>query len=600
VRRSFGLFSEREKWRIFFVSVSQVILAVLDLLAVGIVGILAALSVTGVQSSRPGNRVSTALNVLHLDGYSFQHQIAILGVIAALLLIVKTLVSGFLTKNILIFLSNCGATVSTNLIAGLFAQPLRKIEERTLQENLYFSTVGVSAIVNGIVGSAINLVTDISLMIILSAGLFLVDPVLAVASILIFSIIGIGMYLLQHKKAHALGSQYATKSITGNEKFLEALASFRETFVRNTQENYLKIIRANRYELGKIDAELTFLPNVGKYVIEIATVLAAIILCALQFSMEDATHAIATLSVFLAAGARIAPAVLRIQNSMLRMKSSAGAAIPALEMIEDFRQPDSTYFSVQQILDIEHLNFNQEVLIEEVHFKYDNNTDDTLNGISLQISPGETVAFVGPSGAGKSTLVDLMLGIAKPSQGQIRISGCSPEEAVKKWPGAIGYVPQEIYIKDGSILENVTMGYEIDQTMYPLINKSLEVAHLLEFVENLPEGLNAYVGEKGSRLSGGQRQRLGIARALFTSPGILVLDEATSSLDGQSEAEISDSISDLKGKVAVVIIAHRLSTIRNVEKIYYLDKGKILASGTFEEIRRAIPDFNTQANLMGL
>ena len=175
-----------------------------------------------------------------------------------------------------------------------------------------------------------------------------------------------------------------------------------------------------------------------------------------------------------------------------------------------------------------------------------------------------------------------------------------PLDALNKWPGAAAYVPQDVVLSNGSIRENVGLGYPKDVATDAMVLNALRVAHLDEFVKGLSEGLDTQIGERGAKISGGQRQRLGIARAMFTRPHLLVLDEATSALDGETEAAISDAIHELRGSTTVVMIAHRLSTVRNADIVVYLDKGRILAQGTFDEVREAVPDFDRQAKLMGL
>ena len=208
--------------------------------------------------------------------------------------------------------------------------------------------------------------------------------------------------------------------------------------------------------------------------------------------------------------------------------------------------------------------------------------------------------MVGPSGAGKTTLVDLILGVLRPDEGEIKLSGHSPSVAIETWPGALAYVPQDVMISNGTVRNNVALGFPIEEATNELVNDALRIGQLIEFVEQLPEGLDTYVGDRGTRISGGQRQRLGIARAMFTKPHFLVLDEATSSLDGETEANISDSIQSMRGLVTVVMIAHRLSSVRHADVVLYLEAGEILASGTFEEVRNKIPNFDKQAQLMGL
>ena len=184
--------------------------------------------------------------------------------------------------------------------------------------------------------------------------------------------------------------------------------------------------------------------------------------------------------------------------------------------------------------------------------------------------------------------------------GLVSIAGKLPLEAIATWPGSISYVPQDVTISNGTFRENVGLGYPVEVATDELVWSALEVAQLADFVRKLPQGLDTPVGERGTKISGGQRQRLGIARAMFTQPKLLVLDEATSSLDGQTEADISGAIQSLKGSVTVIMIAHRLSTVRNADQVVYMEKGKILAKGTFEEVRAAVPDFDSQAKLMGL
>jgi len=244
--------------------------------------------------------------------------------------------------------------------------------------------------------------------------------------------------------------------------------------------------------------------------------------------------------------------------------------------------------------------FEANIEIEKVGFKYDDNLHQTLKMIDMEVNNGQIVAIVGKSGVGKTTLVDLILGVLRPTSGEIRIGGLTPLETINNFPGAIAYVPQDVQISNGTIRSNICLGFEISEIKEELIWSALENAQLSDFVSSLPAKLDSKIGDRGSKLSGGQRQRLGIARALITNPKLLVLDEATSALDGETELNISEAISKLRGQVTVILIAHRLSSIRECDQIFYLEDGEIKAKGNFDEIRKLIPDFNKQAELMGL
>jgi ATP-binding cassette subfamily C protein len=208
--------------------------------------------------------------------------------------------------------------------------------------------------------------------------------------------------------------------------------------------------------------------------------------------------------------------------------------------------------------------------------------------IEFKIKQGDVVAIIGESGSGKTTLIDLLLGVLEPAQGRIQISGVSPKEAILKWPGAISYVPQNIEIINGTILENLILGYAIEEVNQLAIERVLKLSSLDDFVSKLPNGLNTFVGERGSNVSGGQRQRLGIARALLTCPQLLVLDEATSALDLKTEIQITKDIIGLRGMTTLIIVAHRINTIINADLVLYLEDGKVKGAGKFTEIKHLI------------
>ena len=572
----------------------------MDLLGVAIIGILGALAISGVQSSKPGNRVNYVLSFLHLQNQSLQMQAAILGGTAALVLIARTAFSITFTRRTLFFLSRRSALISSDLISRLLSKSLLTIQERSTQETLYSVTHGVGIITLGIIGTGVILISDVSLLIILFTGLFIIDPTLAISTSFVFIAIGLILYRLMNVRARNLGFTNTKLSILSSEKILEVLNSYRESVVRNRRSYYTAEIKKTRLEISDTIAEMQFMPNVTKYVIETTVILGALIIGGVQFLMQDAKHAIATLSLFLAAGTRIAPAVLRIQQNALQIKSNLGIAQPTLRLIDELGQSDLDAELAVDELDLLHNGFVPKIEIEDISFRYPNADNYAISGITLDIAPGSTVAIVGSSGAGKTTLIDAILGVLPINEGAIRISGESPAEVVSRWPGAIAYVPQDVMISNGTVRQNIALGFPIEAATPENIEQALSISQLRDFVSGLPQGIDTEVGEKGSRISGGQRQRLGIARAMFTNPLLLVLDEATSSLDGETEANIAEAVRNLKGKVTVVMIAHRLSTVREADQVIYMESGKIVATGTFESVRNKVANFDRQAQLMGL
>ena len=598
VARCFQIFSKSDQRKIGAVVVLQILLGALDLLGVALIGVIGALAVTGIQSSEPGNRVGAVLEFLQLDGFTFQEQTAILGVIAAVVLVGRTIFSIFFTRKVLYFIARRSAVTSGMLIRKVLRQNNLLIGNRTVQESIYALTEGVGRMTLGVVGTLVTMIADTSLLLVMMFGLIVIDPSIALSTIIMFSLVGYALYKLMHVRAVRLGHEHAEVSISSTEMINEVLTAYREATVRNRRSYYAEEIGMGRLKLSNIVAEQNFMPNISKYVLEVTMVLGAVSISALQFVIQDSRNAVATLAVFLAAGTRIAPAVLRLQQGTILVKGSIGSARPTLELIDSLESEDiSTPIT---LFTADHERFTGEVSLSHVTFRYPNADRNALSDISIQIPAGSACAIVGPSGSGKTTLVDLLLGMFDPHSGTALVSNERPLESIAKNPGAIGYVPQDVTVFQGTIRANIALGFPKEAATDERINFALEVAQLREFVDQLPKGMDTEVGPRGSKLSGGQRQRLGIARAMFTKPKLLILDESTSALDAQTELAVSEAIAAIPYEITTVIIAHRLSTVRKANQVIYLQEGTMVANGSFEEVRAQVGDFDKQAKLMGL
>jgi ABC-type multidrug transport system fused ATPase/permease subunit len=593
-----SVLSKRDKSRILRVLVIQIALGFLDLIGVAAIGALGALAVKGIQSQAPGDRVSMFLRFAQIENLTFQNQVIAIALFATFILLTRTILSIYFSRKILRFLSQRSARLSVELFRKYLYLPFGKVQELSGQQIVFALTQGVTSLMMGVLAVATSLVADISLLAIMSVGLVLLDPIMAISTFFGFGLVGALLYFLLHERALEIGKRETQFSIQTSATVVRIANSYKENFVKSNRWRFIREVQMQRTEAALLQAELAFMPYISKYAIEFTVVLGALFLGAIQFTLTDATNAVAVLSVFLAAGTRIAPAVMRVQQGLVQIKSALGASQPTLDLIQAIAVYEFEEYT-------EHSRYSSDELVPDLKlskltFEYPENSNFKLGPIDLTVPAGDRLAVVGVSGSGKSTLVDLIIGLQQPTAGTILISGMEPRKAIRNWPGKFAYVPQDAMIFEGSISSNVCLGYREDEIDEERVWNALDKAQLKEFVSNLPDGLNTQVGERGSKLSGGQRQRLGIARALYSSPKVLILDEATSALDGLIESEITNAVDALKADVTVVIIAHRLSTIKDFKQILYLDKGSPACIGDFSTLRANQPEFDKQAKLMGL
>lgn len=586
--------------RVLFFAIFQSLLTFLDLVGVAAIGILGALAVRGVESQSPTGKVQKLLQLVNLDHKSFQTQAGAIAIFAATALVLKTISSAYFVKKSMNFLSREAAILSARLAKLYLNQDFADIQKRSRQETIYALTNGVEALTIGMVGSGINLFSDGLLLVMLSAGILVVEPIMGAMSFSLFGIVAFLMYRNTHVIAENLGRESSQMNIRSNTLLSDAIKGYREMLVRGTREQHLESFTSTRNTLANIDAKLGFMPNVSKYVLEISIVLIGLIIGSVQFITQDAYHAVGTIVIFMAAGSRMGPAILRIQQGAVKIRTSAGNSTATFQIIQEVtsRSIDISMLATQTSSGAQ--EFSANIFFENVSFKYPDSNEWALENISLKIEQGQTVAFVGPSGAGKSTLIDLLLGVNSATNGKVSVSGMSPREALKFWPGKTSYVPQDVTLLNASLLTNICFGLPEPDSNDRQLWDCIARAELSTYASSLPQGLSTLMGEGGFTPSGGELQRIGIARALFTNPSLLILDEATSALDGTTESNITSEMVKLKGKITLIIIAHRLSTIRNADLVAYIEDGRVKAFADLATVRKSVKDFDLQAGKMGL
>ena len=599
IKKVLLLLEKKDRFKLFLVLIVNTVLAFLDLFGVALIGVTSAILVRGLQGLTAGDQVSRFLEILNLDRLPQRNLLILLGGTAIFFFIMKTILSVYFLRRTLRYMSIRNAQISSSLVSKMLNRPVEKIFSKSIQRQIYNVTVGVERLVGGAVTSLVVIASDLVLLLVILIGLMLVDPVTSVGTFFVFTGIGFLLYFLLHKRVAMLNSRSTYESIYFNQKISEGINSFRDLFIKGGREFYVNEIRKTKMKLADYDAEIKFIPSISKYTIEVSVILGIAVVAGIQFYLFDSNRAIAVISIFLAASTRIAPAIIRLQQNVIAVKSSLSAAKPTFDLIDELNGVQELE-KIETLITTNHKDFSPRVNLKNLKFTYADAINDTIQDISLEISEGKFIAFVGPSGGGKSTLVDLILGLLAPFSGSISISGLTPVDAIKKWPGSIGYVPQDVFIENSTVKENICLGFNPELVPDDLVWQALDLADLSEFVKGLEGQLCYRISDAGKNLSGGQRQRLGIARALLTKPKIVIFDEATSALDAETENRVSESILKLTGECTVIFIAHRLSVVRSADMIYYIDKGKIINQGTFEELRSINADFNNQANFMGI
>jgi ABC-type multidrug transport system fused ATPase/permease subunit len=596
-----SLLSGRDRRQYRLAVAVQMAVSLMDLLGVlllGVVGVLASVALSG---EPPPASVNDLLGRFGFDGAPLMTVAVVVAGIAALLLILKSVIYGYLVRRVFRFLGRCQAHVSTDLVRRLTFAPLSVSEERSSQEVAYAIFSGTQAAILGVLGSLSIVVAELTLVGLMGALLLVVDPLATAVAVTILAGTALASQRFLARWSQRLGRDLAVVHIETVDTVQEEIAAFREIRVLGRERSYVARVRETVTMAAGALADSNFIIQVPKLVYEAALVVGATAVTVVMLLSKDLEAAVASLALFLVAGSRVIPSLLRASNQGVALASSAGQATAAYALDRRLQRLDSAYTEVASTASLsKRAEFDPSVVVDDVTFTYQEDLPPALSNVSLVIPAGTHVALVGPSGSGKSTLADVILGLRQPTSGEVLVGGVEAPTALRRWPGGIAYVPQSTVIANKSVRENVALGLPREAIDDESVWRSLGEARLRPVVEQTPGGLNAMVGERGMKLSGGQRQRLGLARALYSAPQLLVLDEATSALDAETEADIAAAISELTGTVTVVTIAHRLATVVDADVVVYLREGQVIASGSFELVRSAVPDFDRQARLLGM
>lgn len=542
---------------------------VLETLGIGLV--IPALAV--MTQENIGLRYPVLVPFLTFVGAPSHEQLVIMGMFALVAMYaVKSAFLVFLAWRQAQFAYGLQASISYQLFSGYLRQPYTFHLQRNSAQ-LIRNTIGQVTDVINVIQQGLMLLTEGLVISGVFLLLLLIEPIGAL--LVVSTVGGVGWVFQRLARTHLLRWGEARQFHEGLriQHLQQGLGGAKDVKLLGREDDFLaqyELHNTGSARVGQRQAVLSAIPRLWLELLAVIGLAALVIVMIKQGKPLDGV--LPTLGVFAAAAFRLMPSANRVIGAIQSLRYN-------LPVIETLHSELSGIEAETSLGERKPFPFNTALTLEGLSFRYPSSATFALRNISLSIPRGTSVGFIGGSGAGKSTLVDIVLGLLPSSSGSVKVDGCDIQTNLRGWQDQIGYVPQTIYLTDDSIRRNIAFGLPSDQIDDAAVWRAISAARLESFVGQLPQGLETFVGERGIRLSGGQRQRIGIARALYHQPPVLVLDEATSSLDTDTESEVMDAVRALQGDKTVLIVAHRLSTIEHCDRLFCLDQGRVVEEG---------------------
>ena len=588
------VFPTKERLRLVAVILGAVFSALFEV--VGVASIVPFMAVVMDPSALDRYGVLRDVTVF-LGGGNDRERLVILGVLTGTMIFASNAVNAIALRTQLGFVARTRRRLSRSLFDAYLAQPYEfhvRRDAPSLLSVIYADTEAV----NGLVGSVLQLVARSLVIIALLAVLIAQNPMVAIWTL---TVLGGGygvIYAMVRKRQGQIGMQWAEAQRARQRAAQEGLGGIKELLVLGREAEASRRFSEATDRISSTTARSEWTKAIPRYLLEpiaFGGILAATLAMILAGD-EGSAQAIPTLALYAFVGYRLLPALQTIFANAVSIKYST----PSLRSLHSdwlttaaVRQrrfpvpapPAERFVSDAALLKL-----------DGIVFRYPTAAKRALDHVRLEIRHGESIGLVGRSGSGKTTLADLMLGLYEPQEGSILADGEALHQSnLRSWRGRVGYVPQSVYLANASISENIAFGLAAENIDSSAVRDAARLAQAEEFINALPEGLDTVVGERGVKLSGGQRQRLGIARALYNTPDLLIFDEATSALDGMTEEAVMEAIHALSGSRTVVLIAHRLSTVRACDRIILLEAGRVVCSGSYDHLMRVSPEFRRLA-----
>ncbi len=591
IKQLFNLLTKSQVKRFYILQILVLVMAFMEI--IGVASIIPFMTLVGDMSQLQQNTIIA--KIYNLSGIASETQfLLLLGIGVLIVLFIAATISMFTTWSISMFATKVGAEISDRLYTYYLKQNWlfhSSVSSAQLTKKI---AIEASRVTGGIIMPLMQLNARAVLAIFMSLSIFIYDPKVAVTGLVVFAFAYSILFKLVRIRLQQNGKVVSEVNEQRFRLMNEGFGGIRDVLLLGRGNYFIKRFNRTGNKLAYSQGTNSALTQVPRYFVELIAFgsMISLVLYLIASHDGDLGLILPILSVYALAGFKLLPAFQQIYASVAGIKGN----IAAFESIQnDFiksAQKQGEKITEEQ----NYLCPKKKISLENIIFTYPTLEEPTLNCLSISIQANSIVGIVGPSGAGKSTLIDILLGLLEPQQGKLKVDNkIINEQTVRSWQNTIGFVGQHIFLSEGTIAENVSFGLPVDQIDLVEIRKALKLAHLSEFVSTLKYGIHTKVGERGVQLSGGQRQRLGIARALYHKAEVLVFDEATSSLDGISEKMIMEAIQNFGGEKTIILIAHRLKTVKNCDQIFYLENGRVIDKGTYQELIKSNKNFKIMA-----
>ncbi len=598
MKKSFGkilaILSPRHRRQFYRLLVVMVVMGVLEVAGIGSIMpfIAAVANIDVVLENRYAHAVYEGLGFGSNESF-----VIFLGAAVLVLLITRGLFFALANWLVSRFTFAWRQQLSEQLLARYLAQPYRYFLSKNTLDLKRKVCSEAERVVGGVVLPGVQMLTSAIISTFIIALLIAINPLVA---LLVGAILG-GSYLLiyslVYRKLNRLSSKASRSRQVQFKIASEAFEGIKELKLFAKESVFVRGFSDWSRTTAKLDTSSRAISQLPRHGIEMLAMSGMMIfILYLVATQKDLARWMPILVVYVIAGYRMLPALQQIFSGLTTIQYN-------LAMLDEVH---ADYMSLSPTAgdarsgagEPDRFGAIQTVELRSIDFRYPEAAADAVQKLDLVIERNTTVGLVGPTGSGKTTLVDILLGLLEPSAGQLIVNGTPVTPAnVGAWQTHIGYVPQHIFLFDDSVARNVAFGIPDDQIDPAKLERALRIANLHDYVmQSLPDGYNSLLGQRGIRLSGGQRQRIGIARAIYRSPDVLVLDEATSALDGVTETAVMDAIQKLSHQLTIIMIAHRINTVRNCDVIHYIDAGRVVSSGTYEDLAGSCVPFQQMVN----